>query len=175
MNQLTDDIELITDVELVERAKNDDEAAKEELFKRCEQVISYNVVKYKSLHWGRLQKSDVEDLISECHIAVMESIRLYKPDRGSSFSNFSKFVIRTRLLRFLEKKSELEKDQVDNVILEKIIAPDDYTRDLTIKVTNERDRKIINLFLDGMRQTDIADEFKITRARVNQIIKECIK
>jgi RNA polymerase sigma factor (sigma-70 family) len=164
----------LTDNELIELARNDSEEAKLELYARCKNVITYSVRRAKIQCWD-LNQSDVEDLTSECWIAVMEAIKLYKPERGASFAHFLKFVIRPKFYKFIEKRIEISDNVLVDYKLETIMAAEDITRDLTIKVKNERDRYIIELFLAGMRQTDIADEMKITRGRVNQIIKECIK
>lgn len=164
----------LTDEELVNLARQESEEAKLELFERCKSVMSYSIRKARIQCWD-MNKCDVEDLTSECWIAVMEAIKLYKPDRGASFSHFLKFIIRTRFYKFIEKRIETADNIVDDFKLETIRAAEDVTRDLTIKVKNEREKQIVELFLAGMRQADIAVEMKITRGRVWQIIKECIK
>jgi len=165
----------MTDSELVELAKADSESAKEELILRCKDVISYNVVKYKSMYWGNLNRFDIEDLVTECHIAVLEAINLYDSKRGASFATFSKFIIRTKLLDFLKNKIKQTRNISQDIKLERLAAPVDITRDLTITVKNERDREIVDLLLQGMRKTDIAKQFGLTRMAITLIIRKCIK
>lgn len=172
----------LTDIELVELARNDNEEAKLELFRRCSDVLSYSIRKTK-IRCYNLNEYDIEDVSSECALAVMEAIKLYNPSRGAAFKHFLKFVIRTKLYNYIETRIEQRTtfsldSKEEELKIKEIAAPhklEDLVRDLTIKVKNDRDKEIIELFLAGMLQTDIADEFKISKARVRQIIKECIK
>lgn len=170
----------LTDQELVNKARENCEEAKEELFNRSKDVISYSIRRYKAGFYKGLNETDLEDLSSECSIAVMNAIALYNSERGAGFKQFLKFTIKRRLYKWVEDRVEEDNNvaHVSELTLNRIPVDDrleEIKRDLTITVKNERDRKIIGLFLEGMRQTDIADEFKITRSRVNHIIKECIK
>lgn len=165
----------LTDSELIDLARKDDEVAKEELFERCKDVISYHVVKYKGMYYGKLNKFDVEDLVSECHIAVMEAIKLYNPQRGAGFAHFSKFIIRTRILRFLNKGIEEAKNIIADTKLEFIKAPQDIRQKLFIKTKNEREQKIVDLYLKGMTQQEISREIGISHAGVRKTLLRCIK
>src|SRR5256885_757124 len=91
----------MNDSDLVQLALLNSEEAKEELLNRCKDIISFHVVKYKNKYFGRLNRFDIEDLISVCHVAALESIELYDASKGSGFSNFAKFRIRTRLINYL--------------------------------------------------------------------------
>lgn len=160
----------MTDNELVELARNDNEEAKEELFRRCKKVISFNVVKYKGMFYGPIE---ADDLIAECHIAVMEAILLYNPDRGANFSTFSGFIIRTRILQFLKHKTKQLKNEITDFELEKLPIKDNPIQYIRIKNgLNERDKNIIKLFLEGEKQSDLARQFNVSRTRIGQIIKE---
>ena len=168
------EISKMTDMELVELARQDNENAKEELLNRCRNVISYNVVKYKNMYHGRLNRFDVEDLIAECHIAVLEAILLYNPIRGAAFPTFSMFIIRKRLLTFLQKTSKQTR-YISDVRLDRLPAAEDITKDLTIKTNNDRDKEIVKLLLQGMRKADIARQFGLSRMAITKIIRKVIK
>ena len=169
----------MSDSELIKLALSDNEPAKEELLYRCKDVMSYHLVKYKQLYFGQLNTYDVEDLVSECHIAVLESIKLYRPDKGSGFSNFAKFIIRSRLIDFLRKKSRQSRlidfsadINLVEATVEEVTNPMDRINTSNI---SERDKRIIALILTGESQVDVAKIFGITKARVNQILKKCVK
>lgn len=170
----------LTDQELVNLARSDNEEAKEELFRRSKDTITYSIRRYKAGFYKGLNPADIEDLSSECSIAVMDAINKYDGERGAGFTHFLKYTIKRRLYKWVENRVEDDNNvaHVSEATMNNIAAPhllDQIRRDLIISVKNERDRYIIDLFLQGMRQTEIADEFKITKGRVNQIIKECIK
>lgn len=168
MNQLTD-------IELINLARNDDEDAKNELFKRSKDVISYSVRKTKIQCWG-LNSFDVEDIISECHIAVMEAIKLYNPEKGAGFPHFLKFVIRTKLYKITESRIADSKILALDVDLRNVRAAENIMRDLTIKTKNKKQEIIVGMYLTGgFSQTDIAEELGITKGYVHNVIKECIK
>lgn len=153
-------------------------SAREELLDRCKDVMSYHVQKYKMMYNGRLNHFDVEDLVSECHIAVLESIKLYKPDRGSGFSNFAKFVIRNRIINLLKHKIVQNKVIDFAIDVNKVnhAAPEPYEeRQLTITATTERDKMIIAMVLDGYTQVEVAQKYGLTKGRVNQILKKYVK
>lgn len=165
----------LSDSELINLAKDDNEEAKEELYKRSKEVISYSIGKYKSQFWSSVSKSDVEDLVSECNIAVMEAIKLYQPDRGSGFPHFLKFVIRTRLYKWVGKKIEIEQNVIPDTKLERLQATPDIRTQLLIRTSNDKEKRIVDLYLAGMIPADIAREMQLTKAWIGRVIKRCIK
>ncbi len=176
----------LTDSELVALAREDNEEAKEELFRRSKSVVSFSVRKYSGTFWKGLNEFDLEDLVSETSIGIMKAIRLYDSGRGASFNHFLKFIIRKELYNWVEKKIDYSNNTVSyeipnkgkKILKNKLIAPTtllDLIKDLTIKTKTDREKRVVELYLAGMVQTDIAAEMGITRDGVCKIIKRCIK
>lgn len=164
----------LSDTELIELVKSDNEEAKEELYRRCKEVISYSVRVHRLRCW-KATRFDVEDIVSECHIALMEATKFYDSSRGASFPHYLKFVIRRRLYNYIENRIEDSKNVVRGARLDLIKAPEDFRRDLTIKCRTAKEKAIVELYLAGMIQSDIAKELNVTKGWISQTIKRCIK
>ena len=169
------------DMTLVQLALSDSEhsiEAREELLDRCKEVMSYHVVKYKAMYFGRLNRFDVEDLISECNIAVLESIELYDPSKGSGFPNFAKFIIRNKIIDLLRHKvvnNKIMNYKVD-VNRVNVLAPEPYKEpQIVINTDNQRNRFVIQMMLEGYTQTEVAKKFNISRILVYKILRKCIQ
>jgi RNA polymerase sigma factor (sigma-70 family) len=177
------EVKLMNDMELVQLALSDSEEsieAKAELLDRCKDVTSYNVFKYKSMFYSQLNHFDVEDLVSECHIAVLESIKLYRPDRGSGFPNFAKIVIRTTILDFLKKRriyNRVMNLKVDIADLN-VAAPEIKRVELDSRIKSKMDRfteqekQVIAMMLDGDSQTEIGVKMGVSKKRINNIVRK---
>ncbi len=178
-----------SDAELVKLAKEGSEEAKEILLERCEGVLSYNVQKYKSMSWVVLNRFDIEDLISECHITVLESIEHYDPNRDSGFSNFVKFNIRNRILNLLRRRTLVSRihktlEGAPTATLEGYLRKvrDNYFRDekqknkieeiISSKTLTSQEKIVIAMMLDGDSQTEIAQKLGVTKGRISQILKD---
>jgi len=166
----------MNDAELVTLAKLNSEEAKLELINRCKDPISFLASKCQRMCFNQV---DLEDLISECHIAVLKAIETYDDSQGSSFAHYSKFFIRKRLYRFIEKRIKSVKIvHVEDKYLERIKSPktlQDVLRDLSINPKSKRDSDIIAMLLQGYNQTEVAEEFKLSRTRIRDILRESIK
>lgn len=169
----------LPDSELVSLALTGDGEAREEIIDRCKDVTSYAVQKYSALSWRNLKPQDIEDLISECHVIVLESIELYNPNKGSGFPNFVKFIIRSKIVDFLRRRTRENKlfdYAVDTSLLDKGIEPTEKLEDrLNIKSLTEREKEIIALILTGESQTDVAKRFGVTKAMIGKILRKCVR
>lgn len=174
---------MLSDMELVKLAVSDGEGsveAKEELLNRCKDVLSFHIVKYKNTPSWRLNKDDIEDLISECHLAVLESIELYDPEkhRNSGFSNFAKFVIKNRIIDLFRRRiirNRMINFSVDISTID-AIAPEQVVREqLDLSGMSERNKLMIAMLLDGYTQVEVAQKFGMTKSGVNKILKRYIK
>ncbi len=173
---------MLNDMELVKLAVSDEEGsveAKEELLNRCKDVLSFHIVKYKNTHFGRLNKFDIEDLISECHLAVLESIELYDPEkhRNSGFSNFAKFIIKNRIIDLFRRR--ITQNRVINFAVDistvDAIAPERVKEQIDLPGMSERNKLLIAMLLDGYTQVEVGQKFGMSKHGVNKILKRYIK
>lgn len=166
---------MMTDQELVTLARLNDENAKLELIDRCKDVMSFGVSKYYRLCFNSV---DMEDLVSECHIAVLEAIKTYDETRGASFATFSKYSIRRRLYDFIERRVKTVKVvHIDDKYLNRIKSPStlqDVLRDLTINPKTKRDSDIIAMLLQGYTQQEVGTKFNLSKTQIRNILRESI-
>lgn len=169
----------MNDSDLVQLARLNSEEAKEELLDRCKDIISFHVMRYKNKYFGKLNRFDVEDLVSICHVAALESIELYDVNKGSGFSNFAKFRIRSKLIDYLRNSSvraryiDLSADvyKIEN----KAMQYADPMERLNISKISDRDKQVIAMILDGETYSEVAKKFNISKPMVQKILKGCVK
>jgi len=168
----------LSDVDLVKMAREGDERATGELIDRCKDVKDYHLQKYKRMYFGKLNQFDVEDLVSECHLAILESIRMYDLTVPHTFATYAKYAMRNRIINFLSRKvAKHLHNVVDDFDLTKLESYDSKSplSDLIETKLDGRERDIIELYVEGHSQVEIAQKFKLSKVRIGQIIKSCIE
>jgi len=164
-----------TDIELIERARNGESEAAEELLNRCKDVMSYHVMKYtqrlksKGIH-------EVDELPSVASLAVLEAINKWEDIGTSGFPNYAKRMINWRITNFIKRRVMRHfNGRVSDYDVLTVEAPRiEEKNEIVIKTSNPRDREIVELFLDGKTQEEIGKMFGITKQRIGQIIKKSV-
>ena len=170
----------LSDSELVKSARQGDESAVVELMNRCQEVKDYHLLKYRRMYFGRLNHFDVEDLISECNIAILDAIKQYDVKVPHTFATYAKYAIRNRILNFLNRKIAKHVKSLDpdyDLTLVESTASSEHSKlnELINKNLTGRDKRIIEMYLDGETNVDIGKKLGLTKARIGQIIKACIE
>ena len=156
----------------------------EEKLRENEKLVYYTLKRYYPTF------RDDEDIIQCGRIGLWRAIKTFDPSRGL-FSTHAVLMIRCEIRKHL--RSEAKKQEFGNirsldepiladsgspVYLHEIIAdPKDnfieveYDISFMQKILSERDFKILQLYIAGYKETEIAEEYKMTRSNVSRIIK----
>ena len=172
------DIEILSDEQLVVLAQNDDEIALNEIFNRYKSRVNAIARSYF------LIGGDIEDIVQEGMIGLYKAIRSYTSDKKASFKTFASVCIKHQIQNEVKKASSeknmilstaipiLEQADFDEdsekgevIIMSDLPSPDDKViakenaKELNQKV-NEKlsslERKILSLYLRGYNYTEIA-------------------
>ena len=176
------DYKSLSDTELIELYRDDDQWAFDEIFARYKKTVKFHA------RFFYLTGGDIEDLIQEGMLGLVDAVKSYRDDRGASFATFADRCIRSKIIKAVEsdnKKSnaplnnsvslqdesssdeEGEKSKVDHDSDEGLGNPENIVLDgenmrLAIEKISEKLSKledhIFRLFLKGHSISEISEE-----------------
>lgn len=184
--------------ELVVRANNNDQEAKEKLIEHNIRLVVFLAKKYENTNL------DLEDLVSIGSIGLIKGINTYKPDKNIKLATYASRCIDNEILMYLRKnkrrkteislEDSLSYDAEGNELrLEDVLGTEDdiVTKSLEeeteknllnieIKKLNARDKQIMILRYglygnDSMTQKEVADLLGISQSYISRIEKKVIK
>lgn len=150
-----------------------------------EQVILNNAgmigIILKSLNLNPLD----EDLFQIGMIGLVKTVNTFKPEKGVKFSTYATQIIRNEILMALRKKRiipafSLDEDyRFDNdesvlyadIIPSKEQSDSKFDFDAFFKELSDREKKIVLLSMNGVKQMDIAQDIGVTQSQISRILK----
>lgn len=160
-----------------------------ELFEANQKLVHYVLNKYI----GPQSIEDAEDLIQEGMIALYKCIKLYDETKGFAFSTYACSAILKSMVRhkerYLNKHSNIrslnevvqkdEKCEFIELIEDKNIDPTEIEVNELInniyKITNEKERKTLEMRLEGKTQREIAKALKVSQVEISRVCKRIRK
>ena len=149
-----------SDEALVTRAQAGEDGAAEELLNRYKNAVRARARKFF------LEGGETEDLVQEGMIGLYTAIRAYSPAHGKSFKNFAYLCVSRRIYDALRAAGKAaEQGDVDPDSVPEGDTPEDFllageTRAEFLQkltgVLSDFEFRIVTLWLDGMRYSDIA-------------------
>jgi RNA polymerase sporulation-specific sigma factor len=107
----------MTDLELLQRSRNGEEAAGDALILRYGKVVRSCIRPYF------LAGGDSEDLLQEGMIGFLSAMREYHMDGGASFRTYAELCIRRRIISAAKSASRLKHSPLnDGISLEEILS-----------------------------------------------------
>jgi RNA polymerase sporulation-specific sigma factor len=107
----------MTDLELLQRSRNGEEAAGDALILRYGKVVRSCIRPYF------LAGGDSEDLLQEGMIGFLSAMREYHTDGGASFRTYAELCIRRRIISAAKSASRLKHSPLnDGISLEEILS-----------------------------------------------------
>ena len=111
------DYSTMTDLELLQRSREGDEAAGDALILRYGKVVRSCIRPYF------LAGGDSEDLLQEGMIGFLSAMREFQTDGGASFRTFAELCIRRRVISAAKSASRLKHSPLnDGISLEEILS-----------------------------------------------------
>lgn len=179
------DMQKLTDEELVLRAKEMNDDAFRTLYERYLPKIRVMTYSFQGLGY------DIDDLIQEATLGFYSAIQVYD-FKSSSFSTFCYVCIRRMLVALVRKstnKSSIPKSFVvySEEELMKVpstespeqifIAKEEYYRlkEKIVTELSEAERKILSEYLKGKDYTEIANDLNISRKTVDNALQRTRK
>lgn len=154
-----------------------------------EQVILNNAgmigIILKSMNLNPLD----EDLFQTGMIGLVKAVNTFNPDKGVKFSAYAAPIIRNEILMTLRKKRIIpafsldEEYQLDNgetiprgnmIASEKRfeeLSDSKFDFDAFFKELSDREKKIVLLSMNGVKQMDIAQDIGVTQSQISRILK----
>lgn len=178
-----------TSEELIEKIKNGDEAAFEELLENHKMMI-YKIIYRHNLNVGDYML-DFDSLYQEGIISLYNSVFSFEKNKGMSFSSYAYMIIRSHIQTYIrDVKSDgddlLSIDNCENVDYHLSMSnfcvaesPIDYHHKIEFEdklnkfisnLSNE-DRQILELRIDDLSYKDISDRLKINTKRVDNRLR----
>lgn len=190
----------INDAELIRLVLENDEAALELLIKKYKRVLHYTVNQYKN----RYQENyDFHELYQISLISLYRAVLSYKEDMGCSFYTFLQIVIERDILTYYRQlhreKNKLNRmavsldqcvkeneglhliDMIENN--QKEFNPEDYFVQKEwqaflkkeMEQMSEEEQQIFQLWMEGYRYEEIAEQLQINTRRVGYMISKIKK
>lgn len=146
---------------------------------------------YERLKKSPLIERNKEDLISEGMLGLVKAAQCFEPDKGCKFATFARRCITNQMLMFIRKLNKqncevslyapIGYDKEGNeMMLEDVLADDGkdidnciYRMDLDVFGNSQspRAKNVLNLYLQGHTQREIATAEGISQSYVLRIIK----
>ena len=104
------------DIELIEKAKRDDNEAFEQLINSYRRMI-FSIINKKYIKYNSVNLSK-DDLYQEACISFYEACKRFDPKRNVKFSSFAYRVISCRLNKVISKTTAIQKNElyiIDNI------------------------------------------------------------
>ena len=185
---------MLTDYRLLYLYKQGDRWAFDELLERYRDTVKYHATFFF------LPGGDREDLIQEGMIGLFDAVTSYKDDRNATFATFAARCIRSRMIKAvvsgnkegnipLNTSISLESEDGEDMLYrrstegndsvhnggdpEKIVMSKEYMRITIEKIRgslSELERKVFDLFLEGLNYREIADELDMSPKSVDNAL-----
>lgn len=151
------------DSELVYMIKENNEDAKEELYKKYSALIhkEINRFKTKALSLG----IEYSDLMQEALLGFMNAVNTYDEDNEAKFITYATMCIRRKLLNYIEKYSSIKSQTMNNALS----LDDDNSLLRFIKDTNEKEP------LNSVIYTELVKEINEKIAVLNETEKTILE
>lgn len=184
---------MLTNEELIEKAKQGDKESYELLFKKNDK-FNYHVAKrYKSTG------CELEELANVARFGMLKAYNSYQIDKGTKFITYASIVMENEILMFIRKykryRNEMSMQQVvcndsdgnektleetlesQELSQEEIYEKQEEARELNraIKFLDERSQKIIQMkYFENKTQKEISNELMVSQSYVSRLtIKAC--
>ncbi len=159
---------------------------KEEMFE-CNKLLAYKITNTYLVNYQK----EYEDIKQLALIGLWKAVQTYNQEKKRSFSSYAYKVIHNEINSYLRKNKKyfnvqhfsdliyenitlgdiLESEQ--NLIVEKENNIDNeiYIKYISQNIKNEKDKRIIKLYLKGYTQQKIAKELNVSQSHVSRRIK----
>ena len=169
--------------ELIQRVKNNDYSAFDELVEEMQPIIR-KILSVQMNEYGDFSM-DKEEMKQIAIIGLYEACQKYKDDKGMSFSSFSYMVIHSRITNYFKENAKVydyefySLDVEHNNMFRKAerVADSAYNyhkqqefeKELLefLKSVTEEDRKIISLKREGLPYKEIGKRLNISTKRIS--------
>lgn len=143
---------------IVEYRKTNEENIKEKILNHNLRLVAKTIHYYFSSNANDL----FDDMFSVGIKGLQDSIELFDPNKGRTFSSYAVPAIRRKILRFLQLEEkhknvvsldmpiESEYGELNSTLIEFIPSDEDIMEEQTDKILSEERIKIINRFLEGL-------------------------
>lgn len=131
-----------------------------------------------------------DDLFQIGMVGLVKAINTFDPDKGVRFTTYATLIIRNEILMTLRKKriipafsldEECQLGDGESVRYSDMIPSAERFEELSgLKIDlerlfnrlNDREKKIVLLFLNGANQREIAQEIGVSQAQISRILKD---
>lgn len=170
----------MNEVELINRTKENDEQAFEELVNNYRNMM-YSIINRYSLRYEYI-KLPTEDLLQEACISLFEACRQYDPSKKTKFSTFAYRVIYCHLGKEILKIVKIIQnevymyDEVEYIDRMTLVRDNEFTYSVqyarknffdSVSYLSNEDQTILKMRLDNYSYKEIADQLNITTKRVD--------
>lgn len=144
-------------------------------------IQNHNLI-YSFCSYKNLNVNDVYDILAE---SLVKAATIY--DGRNKFSTLAYTIMQNDLIRYFQK----EKKHKNNISLDYLVGEDESIpighmisdkksefveaieiSDCLNRITTDRDKKIIELYMNGNNLKEIGEIVHLTKSRVQQIVKE---
>ena len=125
-----------------------------------------------------------DDLLQCGYMGLFKACKTFDPTKGCQFSTYAARCIINSILMFLRKENkhinfdtnfEINFDEGEEIpILDLLQSSDDLERGLDLRnfIKHSKNRKIVELYVDGFTIKEISEKFQISRNCVSRKIKK---
>ncbi len=167
------------DIELINRARNGDEYALDELMTNYKKLVIKIARKYFIIG------ADINDVIQEGMIGLFNAYVNFKEDKNAQFKTFAILCISRRIFSAFKKAKKLANELVcdDNLDLiiqnSSIVTPEEdfiFNEEYNLllkeieKVLSEKEQQILHEFLENKSYDEIANSLKISKKSVDNAL-----
>ena len=125
-------------------------------------------------------RSDKEDLIQEGMIGLFKAVKTYRESPNLKFSTYATFCIFHEIDKYLKKENKHSKlinfsnvDQDESEAYGFVTTEfTDLQLDLVMKKLSNGEKLIMQLFLKGYTQKEIASKFGLSQSHVGKLLKK---
>ncbi len=187
----------LSDEEMLKLIDNKDEDAMEHMLKKYSGVVK------KEIRTMYLIGAETEDLAQEGMIGLFKAVRDYEPDKGAAFSTFATLCVKRQiqtavntsnrkkhipLNSYVSLYGDSDNDETD--LIEALVAYEGESNPEMIVLAKEKrksmddrihtelsslEKKVLNLYLEGLSYAEIAEVLKRTEKAVNNALQRIRK
>lgn len=175
VNELNNEFDSLTDEQLVQVAKNDDNEALSLVVKRYSQLAHDLSQSFST------KTSSSEDYFQESLLALISAVFSYKSDKGASFKTYAVTCMKNRLIDIYRRESrefsDLPLEKIEQMPSNTNVQDDFETRQRLESVAHgmmiylsDDEREAISLTLDGFSVAEIAEKQKKSAKSVSNAL-----